>query len=266
VQHGLTATTLLPDLIGSEALQCCYDRLHAEWRPTSPTQEFLVRELARHVAALKLVEHAETAVLRCGADSVLGILHPGEGACVDIDRCLAATITTEALDRTTRYRRAHEKGYYTALLRLREAKSTGPFPSSAPTPSKVSAFASEEACRTYLLTRLRQPDYQCPQCRHARGSWIAARQRWQCYGCRRQHGLRAGSVMAGSPLRLITWFRAIRCLVLRPNAATHDLATEMGVRRLATVRRVAETIRAALLSPRATELLAGLDEVFRMNS
>jgi hypothetical protein len=41
IQHGLSASTLLPEILGHELLARHKDRLSAEWRPSTPTQEVL---------------------------------------------------------------------------------------------------------------------------------------------------------------------------------------------------------------------------------
>jgi hypothetical protein len=51
VQHGLTASTLFPEIFGHELLTGHKDLLAAEWRPSTPTEAIFVAEFARHAAA-----------------------------------------------------------------------------------------------------------------------------------------------------------------------------------------------------------------------
>jgi hypothetical protein len=114
----------LPEILGHEFVARHKDRLSAEWRPSTATQEILVGELARHAGALALIEQCEAAVLRTGARGVLSLAsHPDPEDQSCVDAILAGAVTSEAIDRLTRYRRAHEKGWHAALLRLREAKA-----------------------------------------------------------------------------------------------------------------------------------------------
>jgi transposase-like protein len=220
--------------------------------------------MARHAAALELVEQAETAVLRCGARSPLAALDPvaQDGPEEHAECQLAAAVTTDALDRVTRYRRAHEKGFHAALLRLREVQMSARRTPAIALPNSIPQFTTEHECEAYLLARARRQPWTCPQCGPARRYWLAVRRRWQCAGCGRQLSLRAGTVLAGSPLPLTAWFAAIGALVGDPYLGTNVLAQVVGVRRLATVRQLAQKIRAALSSPQRTEELAGLDEFF----
>ncbi len=69
-------------------------------------------------------------------------------------------------------------------------------------------FASEEACRAYLVS-LRWPDgFTCPYCGSA-DAWQTNRGLWHCRGCSRQTSATAGTIFHQSrkPLRL--WFRAM---------------------------------------------------------
>jgi hypothetical protein len=125
VQHGLAATTLLAELFGHDLLERSKERLSNEWCPSTPTEEILVAELARHAAALVLVEQCEAAVLRNGARGVLSLSSSLDASDTSgIDALLAGAVTTEAIERLTRYRRSHEKAWHAALLRLRDVKGT----------------------------------------------------------------------------------------------------------------------------------------------
>ncbi len=264
VKHGLTASTLLADLVGADALRRHKERLRAEWQPISPTEEFLVMELARHEAALELVEHAEAAVVRCGARAAAGILSdPTVGEEAHMDTTLAAAVTTDALDRLTRYRRAHEKAWHAALSRLREAKAMDPPRLTASVGDPRDLFVAQEQCHSYLRARWQGEKKRCPSCGHARGYWLTGRQRWQCAGCNRQLGLRSGTVMERSRLPLRSWFAAILCIVHNQQIPIEELAVATGIRRRATVQHMAKAIRAAMDCRRATELLAGLDRIAR---
>ena len=265
--HGLTATTLLPDALQSRRLAAFLCLFRDEYRPVTPSEQVLVAELARHSAALELAEAAEWAVLRQGARE-LGAIALGATNCPDErdEALLAAAVTSEPLDLLSRYRRAHEKAFLAALGKLRElraAKRGTPHRMSERTPTP---FAAEADCARYLEARLRRADFRCPHCGHNRGSWLASRARWQCGGCKRQLGLRTGTVMAGSRLPLVKWFRAVRTILLDPDISTAELSEKTGITRAATARQVAAKIRAALATPNVTELLAGLDHYFLTNS
>jgi transposase-like protein len=264
IQHGLAATTLLPEILGLEVLARCKDRLSIEWCPSTSTEEILVAELARHAAALMLVEQCEAAVLRNGARGVLSLrLDSDAQGQSGIDAMLAGAVTTEAIERVTRYRRSHEKAWHAALLRLREVKAAEHWARHRVPQYDVASFVSEEGCIAYLIARAQRGQCPCPHCGHRRGWSLISRRRWLCAGCNRQLGLRTGTVMERSPLALTIWFATVREIVRDRGITVQELAASIGIRRLGTVRRMAQRIRDALASGRATDRLAGLNEVFQ---
>jgi hypothetical protein len=68
--------------------------------------------------------------------------------------------------------------------------------------------------------------------------------------------------MAGSRVPLLAWFAAIENLLKNPQAAMAELMAATNLSRIATVRMMARKIRATLLAPQRSHLLAELDNVF----
>ena len=87
-------------------------------------------------------------------------------------------------------------------------------------------FASEAACRDYLM-QLRWPDgFLCPRCQ-SKGAWAANRGRLICPACRYQASVTAGTIFQDTrkPLRL--WFRALWYVSTQKNGAS-----AMGLQRM----------------------------------
>lgn len=260
IKHGLTAGELLPAVMGHEVIEHAYERLLEEWQPSTATQRYLVREMARHEAALERAEEIEAAVLRRGARGAPRIAF-GE-ACEDdlSDALLAGAGTSDALDRIARYRKSHERAYLRSLRALMDAKAM-----AAKQPVSHQGrrrFSSESECEAYLVARLADGGFRCPNCSGNTGKWIASRKTWQCRGCRRQVGIRVTTVMERSRVGLLAWFRAVETLLESPSASTAEISAAIGVRREGTVRRIARKIRQATSSAQRSVLLAGLDQVF----
>ena len=69
-------------------------------------------------------------------------------------------------------------------------------------------FATEEACRAYLV-QMRWPDgIQCPRCRQ-RKAWETTRGRYECARCGFQHSVLAGTIFQDTKADLRLWFRAM---------------------------------------------------------
>jgi transposase-like protein len=170
---------------------------------------------------------------------------------------LAAACGAETVDRVTRYRRAHEKGFLQALSRLRELRTVN---DAVLVPSTSSPLRFEETtCLHYLRKHRDAGKSRCPSCGGADGKWLARRGQWQCGDCRRQVSARSGTVMERSRLSLRVWIAAIAAILQDRKISTEALCEITGIRRAKTVRALAQRIRKAIDSPNADRLLAGLN-------
>lgn len=269
VKHGLSAKTLLPDALTIDLFPSQCEQLRAEWQPTTPTQEFFVLEMARHAAVLERAQQIEEAVLRHSARGAVELLDPETEELRDV--MLAGAGTSDAIERLTRYRRSHERAFFQALSALRMAKDlTCDADERAPGQSnrteQHSTFETEADCEAYLQARWASRQLGCPSCSSRGGRWIASRKVWKCRGCDQELSLRSGTVMVGSRLCLLSWFRAIELLLRNPTASTADVMKAAGIHRAGTARQVAQRIRHAAESEQAAPRLAGLDRVFGTSS
>ncbi len=254
--HGLTAKRYLPEILGPELLDRHRQRFLAEWRPATATQAYLVEELARHAAALERATPIEEAVLRTSALGLSGITDTDGNEDVGQDHVLAGACGTETVDRVTRYRRAHEKGFLSALARLRELRVVSDIV-LVPAASCPLRF-NEIVCLRYLKEH-HQSRSRCPSCGGAEGTWVVGRELWQCRQCRRQVSVRNRTVMARSQLPLRTWFAAIAAILQDQNISTEALSDVTGIGREKTIRALALRVRQAIDAPESERLLAGLD-------
>ncbi len=258
LKHGFTARKILPERLRLHTAQL-KGQLAAELQPASALENILVDELARHAAALQFTHRAEPAVLRCGAacqpqmTTLIGLQH-AEPA----DVTLLAAVTSDGLEKFSRYRRSHERGLYTALGALTRLRDRSEL---SVVQGLRERFAAEEACRNHL--RQRRQKLPCKRCGNTMGSWLKERERWECSGCKVQLGPRAGTVMEHSPIPLAAWFAAILEAVANPAVTASELTTVTGIERLATLRGMLAKIRTAENLPAAeAELrLAGLPQL-----
>src|SRR5215470_1672606 len=70
------------------------------------------------------------------------------------------------------------------------------------------AFATEDACRRYLMESRWPNGYRCPRCGHAGAYQVAGRGLLQCRACRYQVSATAGTVMHRTRVPLRDWFWA----------------------------------------------------------
>jgi transposase-like protein len=255
--HGLTSRKFLPEILGPQLVEWHRQKFRSEWQPSTPTQAYLVEELARHAAALERATPIEEAVLRTSARGLSMISNSDGDQNAGQDRILAAACGTETVDRVTRYRRAHEKGFLSALARLRELRAGN---DAVLAPAAWSPLRFEETtCLDYLRKRHDVGKTRCPSCGAAQGKWLVDRDLWQCRDCRRQVTARSGTIMARSSLALRVWFAAIAAILRDREMSTESLCGITEIRRAKTVRALAQRIRQAINSPNKERLLAGLD-------
>jgi transposase-like protein len=257
-KHGLSATKLLPEVLGATLIEDIRRKFYAEFRPTTASDFHLVDELARHAAALTRAEQIEEGLLRTSARGLGFAAFPAEGSEVH-DAMLAAVVGAEALDRLTRHRRAHERAFFATLEHLRAPRGD---PSQAAAPlgpdPHVRLHFDEAICREYLCSRWKLGTSHCPFCGDGNGSWLEGREVWLCRGCRRQIGPRSGTVMARSSLRLHVWFAAIYAVRRDPDLPIQALGEAVRIDRRKTAKAIAQRIKRALDSAAAEQLLAGL--------
>ncbi|MBW3596971.1 MAG: hypothetical protein KY475_06815 [Planctomycetes bacterium] len=250
-------------LLGGECLQRYVEQFAQEYQPFGPTELAIVRDMARQAAAMELWGEAVGAVERQAVRGVSELLIQSTLDDEELrDAVLAGAVSAEATDRSERHGLGHSRAFYRALAKLEEVQSKRRKRGEAARASGTAMpprFRSEAACEQYLEERLRTGNVACRRCGAAEGYYCAARRAWECARCKAQVGLRHGTVMARSPIPLLTWFDAIRWLLWRPTSGAVELAERLGVSRVATVRALAGKIREAMGAENASKLLAGLD-------
>src|SRR5262249_60951634 len=85
---------------------------------------------------------------------------------------------------------------------------------------KTRRYGTDEQCHAALI-KMRWPDgFVCPNCGVTEHSYSAARQIFQCSGCRVQTSARAGTIFHKSRTPLVKWFLAIYLIT----SAKNDIA------------------------------------------
>ena len=121
-------------------------------------------------------------------------------------------------------------------------------------------FATEAACREYLM-QLRWPEgFVCPRC-HARGAWLANRARLICPACRHQGSLTAGTIFQDTRKPLRIWFRALWHVTNQKNGASAmGLQRMLGLGSYLTAWTWLHKLRRAMVRP-GRDRLAGRIEI-----
>lgn len=125
-------------------------------------------------------------------------------------------------------------------------------------------FATEEACRAYLV-RLRWPEgIACPRC-HQRRTWETTRGRYECVRCGFQVSVLAGTIFQDTKAELRLWFRAMWYVTNQKSGISAlGLQRTLGLGSYETAWTWLHKLRTAMVRP-GRDRLAGeveVDEVY----
>jgi hypothetical protein len=257
----------VPAVLDPARIQDLHDQFLCEFAPKGPTEMVLVEGLARHAAAMRRWDEGSAAIARQAARSLPDLAHGAaftDASAVDV--ALAGAMSTEAADRGERHSLLRCRAFLRLLEKLEEVQAARRERESRGVTMPPLGFADESACERYLADRFARGVVRCPECGVRNGCMISTRKCWECRGCKLQLGLRANTVMARSPISLRLWFDAIRILWWRPTIGASELAEQIGLTRVPTVRSMMTKIRTALAAENSSERLAGLDQHFTANS
>jgi transposase-like protein len=122
-------------------------------------------------------------------------------------------------------------------------------------------FPDEASCAAFLFKR-RWPDgFVCPSCGGDRAAELKSRAyTFECYGCRRQTSITAGTVMHRTRLALTVWFWAAHLMATHSNGmSARQLEDQLGIT-YRTAWLLAQKLRRSMVNP-DRELLDGVVEI-----
>jgi hypothetical protein len=230
-----------------------------QYQPSGPAELAICHDLAWHAAAVEVSAVSVDAIRRHAVRGLAPFSDGLEDPGVVEDSLLAAAALPPTLDRTERNGLGHSKSLYRALEKLEQLQDARRRKAGqVPEPQ----FFSEADCEAHLVERFRTGRQRCSHCGGRATHYVAARRCLHCTQCKRQVGLRSGTVMANSPIPLLTWFEAIRWLLWRPSMTAEELSEKISVKRPGTVRGILKKIRSAMAERNSSTMLAGLDAIY----
>ena len=95
----------------------------------------------------------------------------------------------------------------------------------------VSYFDTEEKCVNHLIQWRWNGDPSCPYCASNRVNELKGKtKRFKCYGCRKQFGVRVGTIFHDSKLSLRKWFIAIFIFTAHKRGiSSHQLSRDLSI-------------------------------------
>ena len=122
-------------------------------------------------------------------------------------------------------------------------------------------FASEDACRRYLMDSRWPNGYRCPRCGQGAAYPVAGRGLLQCRACRYQVSVTAGTVMHRTRVPLRDWFWAAYLVTTHtPGFSALQLQRQLGLGRYETAWAMLQKLRRAMIRPER-DRIAGTVEV-----
>lgn len=231
-------------------------RLELELNPVTALELLVTREIAHDAALLERLDGALDSLQGNGVAALAEVLSDAP------DVIAASVLATDRHDRLLRQRHATSRSLLRAINELGQLRRES-WDSWGDRLQLDPRFVSEGACLAHLGRRYAQGRCACQRCGAAgQGSVLFGRQCWQCNACQAQTGLRRGTCMERSALRLVPWFAAIRATVLMPGVPVAELARFLHIARTQTVCQMVRKIHAALDSADPSLRLAGLAELY----
>lgn len=111
-------------------------------------------------------------------------------------------------------------------------------------------FTTEEVCQDYLAVLRWNGSPVCPYCESDRVNQLkGATKRYKCYGCRKQFGVKVGTIFHDTKVSLRKWFIAIYLVTAhKKGVSSHQLARDLKVTQKTAwfiLQRIRETYKPA---------------------
>ncbi|AWX45499.1 hypothetical protein HME9304_02519 [Flagellimonas maritima] len=92
-------------------------------------------------------------------------------------------------------------------------------------------FITEKVCEEYLAVIKWNGKPTCPYCESERVKALKGKtKRFKCYGCRKQFGVKVGTIFHDSKLSLRKWFMAIYLVTAnKKGVSSHQLARDLKI-------------------------------------
>ncbi len=123
-------------------------------------------------------------------------------------------------------------------------------------------FGTEEACRLHFKGERDKLGVACHRCGHTEHYWIKSRWSYECKKCRSRTSLRSGTVMQGSNLSFLTWYRCMFLMgATKKGFSALEIQRQLGLKRYEPVWAMVHKLRRAMGKRDARYTLEGMIEM-----
>ena len=108
-------------------------------------------------------------------------------------------------------------------------------------------FSSEDACREHFKEERDKVGVKCKRCGHTEHFWIKSRWSYECKSCRSRTSLRSGTVMQGSNLSFLIWYKTMFLLTAtKKGFSSKEIQKQLGLKRYEPVWAMVHKLRKAM--------------------
>jgi len=108
-------------------------------------------------------------------------------------------------------------------------------------------FSSENACREHFKEERDKIGIKCKKCGHEEHFWIKSRWSYECKKCRSRTSLRSGTVMQGSNLPFLVWYKTMFLMTTtKKGFSSKEIQKQLGLKRYEPVWAMVHKLRKAM--------------------
>jgi len=123
-------------------------------------------------------------------------------------------------------------------------------------------FDSEEACKDHFKAERDKIGVTCTKCGHKEHYWIKSRWSYECKACRHRTSLRSGTIMQGSNLSFMIWYKTMFLMTAtKKGFSSKEIQKQLGMKRYEPVWAMVHKLRKAMGKRDARYTLEGMIEM-----
>jgi len=123
-------------------------------------------------------------------------------------------------------------------------------------------FDSEQSCRAHFKEARDKIGVECKNCGHNEHFWIKSRWSYECKACRSRTSLRSGTIMQGSNLPFLVWYKTIFLMTAtKKGFSSKEIQKQLGLKRYEPVWAMVHKLRKAMGKRDARYTLEGMIEM-----
>lgn len=123
-------------------------------------------------------------------------------------------------------------------------------------------YPTEAACIEKFKSLRLKSGISCPHCGHKDHLWLPSSLHFECKNCHKRRSLRSGTIMHGSNLPFLYWFKAIHLLTsTKKTFSASEIQRQLGHKRYQPIWEMCHKIRSVMGQRDAQYTLSGMIEL-----